>query len=149
MDKWDKRFIELADTIGEWSSCFKENRHVGAVVVRNKRILTTGYNGAPAGIRSCAEKGECMRLKLGIPSGTRHELCYAVHAEQNAIIQAARYGINIAGATIYVNTQPCVVCAKMLINAGVKRIVYRDSYPDELSSALLAEAGIATERFGG
>ena len=147
MDKWDKRFIELADTIGEWSSCFKEDRHVGAVVVRNKRILTTGYNGAPAGIRSCAEKGECMRLKLGIPSGTRHELCYAVHAEQNAIIQAARYGINIAGASIYINTQPCVVCAKMIINADIEEIIYQNPYPDELAMSMLEEAGIKLRVF--
>lgn len=147
MDKWDKRFIELADTIGEWSSCFKEDRHVGAVVVRNKRILTTGYNGAPAGIRSCAEKGECMRLKLGIPSGTRHELCYAVHAEQNAIIQAARMGVSIEGATLYCTHFPCVICAKIIANSGISRLVYRHSYPDEFSAQLLAEAGLSVEHF--
>ena len=131
MDKWDKRFIELADTIGEWSSCFKENRHVGAVVVRNKRILTTGYNGAPAGIRSCA----------------RHELCYAVHAEQNAIIQAARMGVSIEGATLYCTHFPCVICAKIIANSGISRLVYRHSYPDEFSAQLLAEAGLSVERF--
>ena len=93
--KWDRRFMELAATIGTWSSCYQENRHIGAVIVRNKRIITTGYNGAPAGIKSCVEKGECMRRRLGIPSGTRHELCYAIHAEQNAIIQAAKLGDHI------------------------------------------------------
>ena len=147
MNKWDKRFIDLADTIGEWSSCFKENRHVGAVIVKDKRILTTGYNGAPAGITSCAEKGECMRLKLGIPSGTQHELCYAVHAEQNAIIQAARMGISIEGATMYVTHFPCVICARMIANTGIVRLVYRNSYPDEFSARLLAEAGLQVERW--
>ena len=147
MDKWDKRFIDLADTIGAWSSCFKEDRHVGAVIVKNKRILTTGYNGAPAGIKSCAEKGECMRIKLGIASGTRHELCYAVHAEQNAIIQAAKMGVSIEGATLYCTHIPCVICAKMIANSGISRLVYRNSYPDEFSAQLLAEAGLAIEKF--
>ena len=99
MEKWDKRFMELTVQVGTWSSCFR--RKVGAVIVRDKRVMTTGYNGAPAGIASCIERGECLREKLNIPSGTRAELCYGVHAEQNAIIQAARYGINIQGATLY------------------------------------------------
>lgn len=116
MDKWDKRFMEVASLIATWASCYQADRKIGAVIVKNKRILTTGYNGAPAGIRTCVERGECMRKKQGIASGTRHELCYAIHAEQNAIIQAARYGINITGASIYVNTQPCVVCALSLIH---------------------------------
>ena len=130
--KWDKRFMELAATIGTWSSCYQENRHIGAVIVRNKRIITTGYNGAPAGIKSCFEKGECMRRRLGIPSGTRHELCYAIHAEQNAIIQAAKLGISIEGATMYCTHQP-VICAKMIVNSGISRVVYGEGYPDEFS----------------
>ena len=149
MDKWDKRFMEVASLIATWASCYQADRKIGAVIVKNKRILTTGYNGAPAGIRTCVERGECMRKKQGIASGTRHELCYAIHAEQNAIIQAARYGINITGASIYVNTQPCVVCAKMLINAGITEIVYQNPYPDELSQELLAESGILVREYTG
>ena len=142
MDKWDKRFMEVASLIATWASCYQADRKIGAVIVKNKRILTTGYNGAPAGIRTCVERGECMRKKQGIASGTRHELCYAIHAEQNAIIQAARYGINITGASIYITTQPCVVCAKMLINAGIQEIVYQNPYPDELAMSMLEEAGM-------
>lgn len=101
MDKWDKRFVEMAFVVAGWSSCYQENRQVGAVIARNKRILTTGYNGASSGIMSCKERGECLRKKLNIPSGTRHEICYAVHAEQNAIIQAAKIGVSVEGATLY------------------------------------------------
>ena len=147
MDKWDKRFMEVAALIATWASCYQPERKIGAVIVKNKRILTTGYNGAPAGIRTCVERGECMRKKQGIASGTRHELCYAIHAEQNAIIQAARYGINITGASIYVNTQPCIVCAKMLINAGIDEIVYQNPYPDELAMSMLEEAGMKLRVF--
>lgn len=146
--KWDKRFIDLADTIGSWSSCYQENRHVGAVIVKNKRILTTGYNGAPAGIQSCMEKGECMRRKLNIPSGTRHELCYAIHAEQNAIIQAAKLGLSIDGATMYCTHQPCVICAKMIVNSGIRRVIYREGYPDDFSLAIFEEAGVELLRYG-
>lgn len=147
MDKWDKRFIELAHTVGGWSSCFQGNRHVGAVVVRDKRILTTGYNGAPSGIVSCAEKGECMRRNMGIESGTRQELCYAVHAEQNAIIQAARIGVSLKGATMYVTHQPCIICAKMIINSGIERLVYDEGYPDDFAIKLFEEAGLKYERY--
>ncbi len=147
MDKWDKRFIDLADTIGSWSSCYKENRHVGAVMVKNKRVLTTGYNGAPSGIKSCVERGECLRQKLGIASGTRAEICYAIHAEQNAIIQAAKLGISLEGATLYCTHFPCTICAKMIINSGVKRIVYRNSYPDDFSKQLLDQTDIVIERY--
>ncbi|MEG1706302.1 MAG: cytidine/deoxycytidylate deaminase family protein [Clostridia bacterium] len=142
MDKWDDRFIELAKLVGTWSSCYQFNRHVGAVIVRDKRILTTGYNGAPAGIKNCIDRKECMRRRLNIPSGTQHELCYAVHAEQNAIIQAARLGISLLGATMYCTHQPCVICAKMIINAGIKRIVFVDGYPDDFAVQLLNEAGV-------
>ncbi len=116
-------------------------RKVGAIIVKDKRVLTTGYNGAPAGISSCVERGECLREKMNIPSGTRAETCYAAHAEQNAIIQAARYGANIDGATLYCTHQPCVICAKMIINAGIKRVVYKEGYPDEFSIRLFEEAG--------
>ena len=137
--------MELTEQVATWSSCFKSDRQVGAVIVKNKRILTTGYNGAPEGVVSCKEKGECVRVKLGIASGTRHELCYAVHAEQNAIIQAARLGIVLEGATLYCTHQPCVICAKMIINAGIKRIVYKDGYPDDFSMQLLQEAGVQVD----
>ncbi len=147
MDKWDKRFMELAETVAGWSSCFQENRHVGAVIVKDKRVMTTGYNGAPVGIVSCDEKGECLRRKLNIPSGTQHELCFAVHAEQNAIIQASRYGISIYGATLYCTHQPCVICAKMIINAGITRVVYKHGYPDEFSLQLFSEANVVVEKY--
>lgn len=147
MDKWEKRFMQLAETVATWSSCFKENRQVGAVVVKDKRIMTTGYNGAPQGITSCKERGECMREKLGIPSGTRHEICYAVHAEQNAIVQAARQGITIAGATLYCTHQPCVICAKIIINAGIVRVVYKQGYPDPFAIQLFSEAGTEVVRY--
>ena len=147
MDKWDKRFMELTRMVGSWSSCYQASRHVGAVIVRDKRVITTGYNGAPAGIQSCVEKGECLRRKLNIPSGTQHELCFAVHAEQNAIIQAAKYGINLNGATLYCTHQPCVICAKMIINAGISRGVYEEGYPDEFSLQLFKEAGTVIEKY--
>ena len=145
MDKWDVRFMELTEQVGSWASCIR--RKVGAVIVRDNRVMTTGYNGASAGVKSCVEKGGCIREKLGIPSGTRHEICYAAHAEQNAIIQAARYGINIDGATLYCTHQPCGICAKMIINAGIKRVVYKDGYPDEFSMQLFNEAGTKIEKF--
>jgi dCMP deaminase len=144
--KWDKRFLKMAFTVAEWSSCYQANRQVGAVIAKDKRILTTGYNGASSGIVSCKEKGECLRRKLNIPSGTQHELCYATHAEQNAIIQAARMGISIDGATLYCTHQPCTICSKMIINSGIKRIVYANGYPDEFSLKLIAEAGVEIEQ---
>ena len=145
--KWDDRFMGLAKTIGTWSSCFQDNRQIGAVIVKNKRILTTGYNGAPAGIRTCVERGECMRKKQGIASGTRHELCYAIHAEQNAIIQAAKLGVSIQDATLYCTHQPCVICAKMIVNSGISRVVYREGYPDEFARQMLLEGGVKLEKF--
>ena len=144
--KWDERFLKMAEEVATWSSCFQENRQVGAVIAKNKRILTTGYNGASAGIMSCKERGECLRRKLNIPSGTRHEVCYATHAEQNAIIQAAKKGISIDGATLYCTHQPCVICSKMIINSGIVRIVYRNGYPDDFSLQLLREAGVEIEQ---
>lgn len=147
MSKWDARFMELTETVAKWSSCFQQNRHVGAVIVKDNRVMATGYNGAPAGIKSCEEKGECLRRKLNIPSGTKHELCFAVHAEQNAVIQAAKFGININGATLYCTHQPCVICAKIIINAGIKRVVYKEGYPDEFSMQLFDEAGVTVEKY--
>lgn len=149
MDKWDKRFMDLTETISKWSSCFKENRSVGAIIVRNKRILTTGYNGAPSGVKSCKEKGECLRQKLDIQSGTRHELCYAIHAEQNAIIQAAKIGVSIEGATMYCTHQPCVICSKIIINAGIAKVIYLHPYPDDFSLEIFREAGIKLIQFKG
>ncbi len=137
--------MHLTEEVAEWSSCIR--RRVGAIIVREKRVMTTGYNGAPAGIRSCVERGECLREKKKIPSGTHAELCYAAHAEQNAIIQAARYGININGATLYCTHQPCVICAKMIINAGIARVVYKEGYPDDFSMRLFAEAGTRVEKY--
>jgi len=139
-NKWDKRFMETAQLVAGWSSCVA--RKVGAVIVRDKRILTTGYNGASSGIKSCVDKGICMRRQKGIASGTMHEICYATHAEQNAIVQAAKMGVCIDGATLYCTHQPCAICSKMIINSGIKRIVYAEGYPDDFSLALLKEAGV-------
>ncbi len=147
MDKWDKRFMDMAEQIGSWSSCFQENRHVGAIIVKNKRVIATGYNGAPQGIKSCADKGVCLRKEQGIASGTRQELCYAVHAEQNAIIQAARVGCSVEGCTLYCTHQPCVICAKIIINSGISRVVYKEGYPDGFSMRLFEEAGVKIEKF--
>mgnify|MGYP001268557522 CR=1 FL=1 len=143
---WDEYFMEVAELAARRSTCLRRN--VGAVVVLDKRIIATGYNGAPRGVMHCEERGGCLREKMGIPSGERHELCMALHAEQNAIIQAASMGQSIEGSTIYVTHQPCVICAKMIINAGIKRIVVREGYPDQLSVDILAEAGIRTVLLG-
>ena len=140
--KWDKRFMDMAKMVGSWSSCFQANRQIGAVIVRNKRIITTGYNGAPAGVMSCVERGECLRRKLNIPSGTQHELCYAIDAEQKAIIQAAKLGSSIEGATLYCTHQPCVICAKMIVNSGIARVVYGEGYPDEFALKIFEMAGV-------
>lgn len=145
--KWDQRFMEITHAIANWSSCYQENRRIGAVIVKNKRIITTGYNGAPSGITNCMERRECLRRKKNIPSGTQHELCYAIHAEQNAIIQAARLGISIEGATLYCTHQPCVICAKMIINAGIVRVVYAQGYPDAFALEMFNMAGVTLERF--
>ena len=147
MNKWDIRFMEMARLVSSWASCYQENRKIGAVIVKNKRVLTTGYNGAPAGIKTCVERGECLRKKLGIASGTHHELCYAIHAEQNAIIQAAKLGISIDGATLYCTHQPCVICAKMIVNSGITRVVYEQGYPDDFALEILNEAGVELVRF--
>ncbi|MEF9989552.1 MAG: dCMP deaminase family protein [Christensenellaceae bacterium] len=147
MDKWDKRFMDLAREIANWSSCYKPNRSVGAIIVKNKRIVTTGYNGAPAGLVSCKERGECLRNNMGIASGERQELCYAIHAEQNAIIQAAKLGIAIDGATIYCTHQPCAICAKMIVNAGIIRVVYMYPYPDDFAKQIFNDSEIQIEQY--
>ena len=137
--------MDLCENIASWSSCCR--RQVGAIIVADKRILATGYNGAPAGVKTCVEKKSCIRNELNIPSGTQAQISYAVHAEQNAVSQAARLGVSVKGATIYVTHQPCVLCAKILINAGIKRIVYKYGYPDEFSLELLKEAGVQLDNY--
>ncbi|PLX97592.1 MAG: cytidine deaminase [Desulfuromonas sp.] len=132
-------FMDIARLVASRSTCLR--RQVGAVIVKDKNVLTTGYNGTPSGIRHCQETG-CLREKMQVPSGQRHELCRGLHAEQNAIIQAAKHGVNISGGTLYCTNAPCVICAKMLINAGLSRIVYLDGYPDDLARDLLLESGI-------
>jgi dCMP deaminase len=137
---WDEYFMGIAKLTSERSTCLR--RKVGAVIVRDKQVVATGYNGAPKGIAHCDEKGGCLREKLGVPSGERHELCRALHAEQNAIIQAATSGQSIEGSTIYITHQPCVICAKMIINAGIRKIIVEEGYPDELAVEILDEAGL-------
>ena len=141
---WDEYFMEMAELTAKRATCSR--RQVGAVITRDNRAVATGYNGAPRGLAHCEEKGGCLRQKLNIPSGQRHELCRALHAEQNAIISAASMGNAIEGGTIYITHQPCVICAKMIVNAGIKRIVVREGYPDELSMEILDEAGLVVER---
>lgn len=140
---WDEYFLEMADLVSRRATCLR--RKVGAVIVKNKRILATGYNGAPSGLEHCLDIG-CLREKLKIPSGQRHELCRGLHAEQNALIQASLYGISVKDSTLYATNQPCVICAKMLINAGIKEIVVLDGYPDELAQQFLKEANITVRR---
>ena len=147
MNKWDERMMGMAKLVSTWSSCYKVNRKVGAVIVKDKRILTTGYNGAGSGISSCVDRGFCLREQMNIPSGTRHEICYAVHAEQNAIIQATKLGVSVQGATLYCTHQPCSICAKMIINSGITRVVFDEGYPDKFSIKMFNEAGVKVEKF--
>ena len=137
---WDEYFIAITKQVATRSTCL--SRKVGAIIVKDKRILTTGYNGAPRGVKSCIEIGRCMRQDMDVPSGQRHEICRALHAEQNAVIQAAYHGVQIAGSDVYSTTQPCILCAKMLINAGIKKIYYYEEYPDYFALELLEEAGV-------
>ena len=139
---WDEYFMQIAREVGTRSTCLR--RHVSALIVRDKRILSTGYNGAPRGVAHCEETG-CLREQLGIPSGQRQEICRGLHAEQNAIIQAALHGVSVDDATVYVTHQPCITCAKMIINSGIVRAVCANSYPDELSRGMLDEASVALE----
>lgn len=138
---WDDYFMEIASVVAKRSTCMR--RQVGAVLVKDKHILATGYNGAPKGLKHCNETG-CLRKD--VPSGERHELCRALHAEQNAIIQAANLGVQVDGCTVYCTLAPCSLCAKMLINAGAKRVVYGGSYPDERAMEFFKEAGVVVER---
>lgn len=139
---WDEYFMEIANVIKKRSTCLR--RQVGAVIVKDKRILATGYNGVPSGIEHCSVRG-CLRDKLNVPSGERHELCRGIHAEQNAIIQAAYLGVSIDDSTLYCTNHPCILCAKMLINAGIKRIVIQKGYPDESAAEMFDEAGMTIE----
>lgn len=139
---WDSYFMQLAEVVSGRSTCLR--RQVGAVIVKDKQILSTGYNGSPSGLKHCAEVG-CLRQQLGIPSGERTEICRAVHAEQNALIQAAKHGVALEGADIYTTVEPCVLCTKLLINAGIRRIIYQVPYPDSLARELSLEAGLVRE----
>ncbi|MCR4392316.1 MAG: cytidine/deoxycytidylate deaminase family protein [Candidatus Acetothermia bacterium] len=139
---WDEYFIQLSRLVSSRSTCLR--RRVGAVLIKDKHIISTGYNGAPRGLPHCLELG-CLREENRVKSGERHELCRATHAEANAIVQAALHGVSTAGATLYCTTAPCAICAKMLINAGVARIVYEEGYPDALGMEMLRSAGVAVE----
>jgi len=141
---YDEYFMEMAHVVSKRSTCLR--REVGAILVKDKHILSTGYNGAPKGLNHCSEVG-CLREKLNIPSGERHEICRGLHAEQNAIIQAAVFGISIKNSILYCTNTPCVVCAKMLINAGVKEIVFSGDYPDHLAKKILSESGMKIRKF--
>jgi dCMP deaminase len=141
---WDEYFMEITRLVARRSTCLR--RSVGAVLVKDKNILATGYNGAPSGVAHCLDVG-CLRERLAVLPGERHELCRGLHAEQNAIIQAAKHGTNINGATLYCTTMPCIICSKMLINAGILRIVFAQGYPDQLAEEMIEEAGIETKRF--
>ncbi|MDD5136103.1 MAG: cytidine/deoxycytidylate deaminase family protein [Candidatus Omnitrophica bacterium] len=140
---WDEYFLGIADLVSRRSTCLR--RSVGAVLVKDKRILATGYNGAPSGIRHCADTG-CIREKRKIPSGERHELCRGLHGEQNAFLQAALHGTSLKGASLYSTTQPCIICAKMIINAGIREVVIKGDYPDKMSKDLLREARVKVKR---
>ena len=142
----DEYFMEITRLVAKRSTCLR--RQVGAVIVKDKNILATGYNGAPSGISHCLDVG-CLREKLKIPSGERHELCRGLHAEQNAIIQAAKHGTTIDDSTLYCTTLPCIICSKMVINAGIKRIVFEDGYPDQLAGEMIRESGVVIDRFSG
>lgn len=141
---WESYFMEITRVVATRSTCLR--RQVGALLVRDKRILSSGYNGSPRGLEHCLEVG-CLREELGIPSGQRQELCRGLHAEQNAIVHAAYHGINIAGSTLYVTHQPCITCAKMIINAGIEKVIYSGEYPDQRSVELLSQAGISLVPF--
>ena len=143
---WDEYFMEVAKLTATRSTCLR--RQVGAVIVKDRHIIATGYNGAPRGLPHCDERGGCLRQELGVPSGQRHELCRALHAEQNAIIQAATLGQSIEGGTIYITHQPCAICSKMIINSGINRIVVNEGYPDDLALEFLDEAGLKVIMLG-
>ena len=140
---WDEYFLDIAELVSRRSTC--RRRSVGAVLVKEKRILATGYNGAPSGLRHCLDLG-CLREQNNVPSGERHELCRGLHAEQNSIIQAALHGVGVREATLYCTNHPCVICAKMIINAGVATVIFREGYSDQLSDEMLKEAGVSVRK---
>jgi len=140
---WPEYFMDITRLVANRSTCLR--RKVGAILVKNRRILATGYNGVPSGIRHCEEVG-CLREKRSVPSGERHELCRGLHAEQNLIIQAAFHGIAINQSILYCTNKPCVICTKMIINAGIKKVYYEDGYDDPLSEEMCAEIGLELER---
>jgi len=142
---WDEYFMGITEMVAQRSTCLR--RKVGAILVRDKRIIATGYNGAPAKVSHCLDIG-CLREQQGIPSGERHELCRGLHAEQNAIIQAALHGFSIEGSTLYCTNMPCAICSKMLINARIEKIYYKEGYADSLSSLLLDEAKVPVVQLG-
>ena len=139
----DEYFLKIASVVAERSTC--RRHHIGAIAVKDKHILASGYNGAPSAFPDCLELG-CLRDEWNIPSAERPEICRGVHAEQNALVQAASFGVSVAGATLYCTNQPCITCAKLLINAGIREIYVKDSYPDKLARTMLAEAGIKVKR---
>ncbi len=141
---WDTYFMKIADDVSERAICVK--RKVGALIVKENRILATGYNGAPKGFKHCTEE-TCLRKQMHVPSGQRHELCRGLHAEQNSIVQAAVHGVSIEGGTMYCTYQPCVICVKMLINAGIKKLVYAGGYPDELAMQMLKESKLEISKY--
>jgi dCMP deaminase len=140
---WDEYFMEVAHLVSKRATCHR--RSVGAVLVKEKKILATGYNGAPSGLKHCTDM-TCLRQKLNIPSGQRHELCRGLHAEQNVILQAALHGTSTKDSSLYITNQPCVICAKMLINAGIREIIICGVYPDELAAKFLKEAKIRVRK---
>ena len=143
---WDTYFMDITFHVAKRSTCLR--RAVGALVIKDKRILSTGYNGAPTGVKHCNEAG-CLREELNVASGEKHELCRGIHAEQNAIIQAAFHGVGIKGATLFCTNLPCSICAKMIINAGIKKICYHSGYADAISMEMLDAAGIEVVKYSG
>jgi dCMP deaminase len=141
---WEEYFMDITHLVAKRSTCLR--RQVGALLVKDKKILATGYNGAPSRLNHCLDIG-CLRQRQGIPSGERHELCRGLHAEQNAIIQAAYHGVAIRGSTLYCTNHPCIICSKMIINAGIEKVVYEEGYADELAKTMLKESGIKVGKF--
>ena len=141
---WDQYFMDITRLVATRSSCLR--RQVGALLVKDRNILASGYNGVPSGITHCEAAG-CLRERLNVPSGERHELCRGLHAEQNAIIQAAKHGTNINGATLYCTTMPCIICTKMIINAGITTVIYSEGYADDLAREMIRESGILMRHF--
>ncbi|MDD5644530.1 MAG: cytidine/deoxycytidylate deaminase family protein [bacterium] len=140
---WDEYFMEIAQLVAQRSTCLR--RKVGAIIVKDKHVLATGYNGAPSGLKHCLEIG-CLRIKNKIPSGQRHELCRGLHAEMNVIIQSAKFGIGIKDSVIYSTTHPCILCAKMIVNAGIKKVIIRENYPDREAVKIFKEAGVTIKK---